>query len=50
MPDMRQIILRPPEAAMDNKEQRKWSFTRGKSKLRELTWIITVEDPHVKRR
>ena len=50
MPDMREIILRPPETAMDNEEQREWSFALGKSKLSELTWIITIVDPHVKRR
>jgi len=50
MPDVRQIITRLPETAMNNEEQRKRSFTVGKPKLGELTGIIAIADPYIERR
>ncbi len=50
MPDMRQIITRLPESAMNNEEEGKRSFAGGITKLCELTRIFAVGGSHVVRR
>ena len=47
---MRQVINGLPESTVDNEEQRKRSFAVGKPKFCELTRIIAIADPYIKRR
>ncbi len=48
--NMRQVINGLPESTVENEEQWEGSFTVGKSKFGELTWVTAVRDPQVERR